>query len=273
METAEHYKEKQQSRLAAFKVNSPDPSGNKITRVFGRGDEYVVYEIESRDLADSIKVNIDTTTEEDDSGIIKRYNQIRIKFVETKAFLYKAVDKSAIKSVIAQILIHGMLEDPATANQEFESLKERIDTEYSEQFSNKMRLLFSSLLLTLCAIGLSIWTYYGHLYQEHTHIRYLIYVCCAGSVGGFFSISIGMRKLVCEKEVKNYLYIAYGLERIVIAILAATIVYFIIRTELFFGNINTLAQPLVGYIVLGFVAGFSETLIPNLLTKIENDHK
>jgi hypothetical protein len=273
MKTPEEYKLEQQKRISSLKINSLDQSDNKILRILGRGDEYVIYEIESNDLVDTIKVCIDNVTEKDDSGIIKNYNEIRIKFVEVKGYLYKVVDKSAIKSIIAQILIHGITENPTEANKQFDALKITIDTQYKEQFSNKIKLLFSALFLTLLLIVFSISTYYNKYFYDYIHIKNLIFICTAGSVGGFFSISIGLKKIICEKEVSNWLYITYGFERIIISILASTIVYFGIKTDLFFGSINSLTSPIIGYILIAFAAGFSETLIPNLLTKIETEQK
>jgi hypothetical protein len=65
--------------------------------------------------------------------------------------------------------------------------------------------------------------------------------------------------------------VIYGAERIVIAILASTIIYFAIKSDVLFGTCNKMDNPLIGYILFSFLAGFSETLVPSLMTKLEKE--
>jgi hypothetical protein len=190
------YKKEQQKRMSALKVGASDINGYHITKVFARGDEYVIYEIESKDLAESVKVYIDNVTETDESGIIKSYNSIRVKFVEIKGLLYKVVDKTTIKTIIAQILAHGLTEKPEEANTQFDSLKIEINKEYKDQFANRLRLLFSSLAVALIFIVLAVLTHYNKWFNDYTHIKFLIFVTTAGSIGGFFSLSTGLKNFI-----------------------------------------------------------------------------
>ncbi len=265
------YKKAQQKRMSLYIVGGTDINGYHITKIFARGDEYVIYEIETSDLVESIKVYIDNITELDDSGVVKRYNSIRVKFVEIKGLLYKVVDKSTIKTVIAQILAHGLIEKPEEANTQFDKLKSAISIEYNEQFANRLRLLFSSLMVTLIFITIAVLIYYHNCFRDYIHIRNLIFVSTAGSIGGFFSLSYSLKKVVCDKDVNKYLYIVYGAERIVIAILASTIIYFAIKSNVVFATCNDMDNPLIGYILFSFLAGFSETLVPSLMTKLEKE--
>lgn len=61
-------------------------------------------------------------------------------------------------------------------------------------------------------------------------------------------------------------------ERIVISILASVIVYFCIKSNLILGICNDMETPIYGYMVFSVVAGFSETFVPNVLRKLENDN-
>lgn len=220
---------------------------------------------------ESVKVYIDNVTVLDDSGIIKRYNSIRIKFVELKGLFYKVVDKTTIKTIVSQILVHGLAEKPEEANSQFDTLKIEINKDYKEQFANRLRLLFSSLTVSLILILFAILTYYNKWFYELPHIKNLIFIAAAGSIGGFFSLSSGLKKIVCEKDVNKYLYMIYGAERIIVAILASTIIYFAIKAEVIFGKCNTMNNPIIGYVLFAFLAGFSETLVPNLMTKLEKE--
>lgn len=82
-----------------------------------------------------------------------------------------------------------------------------------------------------------------------------------------------MRKTIFEKDVKWYLYVIYGVERVFVSIFGAVIVYFAIRANIVFGIANELSRPIIGYIVYSIVAGFSETLVPNLLLKLEAENR
>jgi hypothetical protein len=268
--TPEEYKEEQKKRMSLYIVGNKDKNGNIIQRIYGRGDEYILYEIASSDINDAIKVWIDTKTETDSTGIIKKYNETRAKFVEVKGCLYKVVDKMSIKNRIAQILIHGMITSSDEANKQFDDLIHEIQKEYRDQFANRMRFVLSSLMVSLVLISFSIAGYHYQIGKGEDHLYNLIFVCAGGSVGGFFSITIGVNKLICEKDVEHWLYILYGFERISIAILAAVITYFAIRADLAFGICEKLKHPVVGYTIFAVAAGFSETLVPNLLTKLES---
>lgn len=268
--TPEEYKEEQKKRLAKFKVGEKDANGYSITKVFGRGDEYVVYEIDTKDLVDSLKVWIDTKVEEDKVPI-NHYNSVRAKFSEVKGLLYKVVDKTTVKTVISHILINAITGNPDKANIQFDELITQINKEYKEQFDNRLRLLISALIFAVILIALAVYTYYSNSFEQYYHIRNLIFVTASGSVGGFFSISIGVNKIVTEKDVSLWLYILYGIERITVAILAATIVYFAIQADLVFSVCKKMTSPLIGFVTFSILAGFSETLVPNLLSKLEKE--
>jgi hypothetical protein len=268
--TPEEYKEEQKLRIANYKVGEKEANGYTITKVFGRGDEYVVYEIDTKDLVDSLKVWIDTKVEEDKVPI-NHYNAVRAKFSEVKGLLYKVVDKTTIKTIISHILINAITGNPDKANTQFDDLVLQINKEYKEQFDNRLRLLISALLFSALLIGIAIFTYFNGCLKQHLHIRNLIFITAGGSVGGFFSISIGVNKIVTEKDVSVWLYILYGIERIVVAIMASTIVYFAIQADFVFSVCKKMENPLIGYVTFSILAGFSETLVPNLLTKLEKE--
>lgn len=269
-EERKKYKEEQKQDLAKYKIGEKDSNGYTITKIFGRGDEYVVYEIETNDLVDSLKVWINTKIEED-TVPIDNYDKVRAKFSEVKGLLYKVVDKTTTKIIIAQIIINAIRGSFAEANTQFDTLIQKIHKEYKEQFKNRMRLLLSALGLTILMVFIAVFTYYNGCYKKFEHIHNLIYVLAGGSIGGFFSLSIGLNKLVCEQDVDWWLYILYGLERITIALLASVIMYFAIKCDLAFGICKEMDNPLIGYVFFGILAGFSETLVPNLLTNIEKE--
>jgi hypothetical protein len=266
------YKEDQQKRMDFYMVGKKTPSGEMITKILSRGDEYVIYEIQTKTPSDSIKMQIDTIAETDQKPL-ERFNEVRVNFSKIKGLLYKVYDDSSLKVRIAHILSHALSGKTTEANTQFNDLIKEINTEYSNQFKHRLRYLITIIMITIGLISLSINIYYYKRYADMTQVRTLVYILTGGSIGGFLSVSRRLRKTVFEKDVNKYLYIIYGFERMFISMLGALIIYFAIESNLAFGIVNELNKPIYGLVLFAIVAGFSETLIPNLLIRLEKDEK
>ena len=266
------YKEEQRKRMASLIVGSKDQSGNFITKILSKSDEYVIYEIKTKTLSESLRVQIDTE-KENDKTLIDLFNAVRVNFAKLKGLLYKVNDDTSIKTRIAHIISHALSGKADEANKQFDELIVEINKEYGEQFNHRLRYLLTILCATILLIGYSICNYYNDLYLEKIEIKHLIYMATAGAIGCFISVSRRLRKTIFEKDVKSILYIIYGLERVFISVFSSVIVYFSIKSNLVFGLANELDKPILAYIVFGIVAGFSETLVPNLLIKLERENE
>ena len=258
--------------FSKYCVGNKDVLGNTITKVFVKYDDFVIYEIQTKILSESIRIQIDEIGDrkpkENDC-----FPAVRKAFAEIKGLLYKVNDDSSIKSRIAHILSHALNGKADEANEQFKALKDEINEEYANQIRHRLKYLITTLGMTCLAIIVSILVYYYNLFDSLSEIRKLIFITTAGNIGGFISVSRRLRNIVFEKGVSQLLYVFYGIERIFIAICGAIIVYFAIKSNLIFGIVNELSQPIFGYLIFAIVAGFSETLVPNLLIKIENENK
>lgn len=266
--TPEDYKAKQKEKMESHKIGSLDISGNTITKIFSKGDEYLVYEIKTKELSDSIKVRIDTILEKDPEPI-NNFAMVREKFTQLKGLLYKVVDDTSIKARIGHILSHAITGNPDEANTQFDILIKEINTEYSNQSSHRIKYLLTTVLILLIEISFATLTYCNSWFKELNLIRHFIFISTAASIGGFISITRRLKQTVFEKDVSPFLYVFYAIERMLIALLAGVIVYFAIKSNLVFGIVKDLEQPIFGYLIFSVVAGFSETLIPSLLIKLE----
>jgi len=65
-------------------------------------------------------------------------------------------------------------------------------------------------------------------------------------------------------------YILYGIERNVFAIVGGVFIYFLIKSNLILGFIGEMNNEMFALLVFGFLAGFSETLVPNALKTLES---
>ena len=68
-ERDEYKKKKQQERIGKYVVGGTDLGGNTISKIYSRGDEYVIYEVANLPPHESMLVFIDSIIEEDDSKI------------------------------------------------------------------------------------------------------------------------------------------------------------------------------------------------------------
>jgi len=270
----ETYQEKQVRILESFKVNRNDQSNNKIKKIFVKRDEYVIYEIATNMLSESLKIYIMTKEEEEDdpAGLLDNFNKIKIELNEVKAILYKAKRENAFKQIISSAIAHGMEGEREQAIQQLIDIKNRINTEYNEEFISKVLYIGTSFVISLFFIIISILVYTNTLgiSSKYNLLKELIYISTFGIFGGLISISLKLKSIELEKEINQFYFIFYGIERMFIAIIGSIFIYFIIKSGLAFDFINNLSNPLYAYAVIAVLSGFSETLIPDVLKKMEN---
>ncbi len=263
MDSEEERARKVKAVIDSHKVGQVDTNDFIVTNVLASGNVYVIYEIKTDKIENSIRIYID------DSELERRYGNIRIKFSEVKQHLYKVVDKQSIKSIIAQILVHALLDNEEDAQKKFDELIKRINEEYFEQYRNRLRLIFGAGILFSVFVGI-----YGGFYfsnSDDSLLKNVVLSATCGSFGGFFSILLSVSKLRCEQGVPQWIYWVYGMVRILISVLAGILIYLAVKIDLVFGFCNDLSSPETGYAVFAILAGFSESLVPNFLKKLENE--
>jgi len=101
--------------------------------------------------------------------------------------------------------------------------------------------------------------------------RDLVRVATCGAAGGFLSVAIGIRKLDIDPDTRWWVNAYYGLIRLTIAIVSAIVLYFLIKAKLVLQPVFSGASPQEAFALYAFAAaaGFSETLIPNILRRTE----
>ena len=89
-------------------------------------------------------------------------------------------------------------------------------------------------------------------------------VAMFGALGGFLSISIGLKQLTIDPDADWRINAIAGASRIVIAVIASIFVYLMIAAKLALTSLNLLESD-AGIYAISMAAGFSEKLVPNLL--------
>ncbi len=95
-------------------------------------------------------------------------------------------------------------------------------------------------------------------------------VAMFGALGGFLSISIGLKKLTIDPDADWRINAIAGASRIVIAVIASIFVYLMIAAKLALTSLNLLDSD-AGIYAISMAAGFSEKLVPNLLRGLSID--
>ncbi len=99
----------------------------------------------------------------------------------------------------------------------------------------------------------------------------LVRVATCGAAGGFLSVAIGVRKLDIDPDAQWWVNAYYGLIRLTIAIISAMVLYSLIKARLVLQPMfsGTTDQEIFALYAFATAAGFSETLIPNILRSAE----
>ncbi|MDR1760945.1 MAG: hypothetical protein LBR55_00700 [Bacteroidales bacterium] len=292
----EQREQKLEETQKRYVVGGQNSLGHKITDIYVKEPNYVIYEIETPILSQSIRVNIyDEVEPVLREKLMKTFTDVFDEFISVKGILDKASDPALIKSQAAALVALALQEKDGEkcvdcgkeitcikcAEQKLQKLHNTVERKYEEQFKYKLDLLSLMGICSIMFIVLSFLVYWGCI-SVPNHI--LIYVASAGSVGGFLSVSKGIQKInffyqddmiednkekrnkknnIGETKKNNYIFfIVCGFERVFVSVTSALVVYIALMSEMIFA-LTDIKSPV--YILFGFAAGFCQELIPSIL--------
>lgn len=105
----------------------------------------------------------------------------------------------------------------------------------------------------------------GCFFTKIPKVHIWIYVLTFGALGCFLSASFRRSRLTFNTDFEKNVYVFFGVERVIISMVCAVIIAFAIKSKLIFGE-NTSFHFLM---FASTLAGFSETLIPNIFQKFD----
>ena len=281
---AKEKREENYQKMMGLKVK------NTVTEIFSRNDDFAIYGTNAKCLSNSISYSIASLNKETNDILKISITKFRTEYNKARGVLHKSNDIPLTKAKIAGILLHGFTlgismskedvekHDFVEVKQQFNELVKEVNKEYEYQFSCRLKYMTIILVLSMFFIGISVLISCNYLSVPIDDIFF--YLAAMGSIGCALSVSRKLKQIIFENDTceekqektkqffkKFPTVFLYACQRILISVFCAVVSYFAIRANLLFGFANDSGVYL--YLIVACVAGFSETLIPDFLTKIE----
>jgi len=256
--------------ISSIKKGAEDASGNIVKYVLAFQNEFVIYEIENSDINNRLRVLFDGYTQERENVLIQRFNRVKQNYIKAKGLLYRSSNFGMMKNRIAHLLatVLSTTDDGFNGNEEFEKLIDEIEAEYAKLVKHRLLYLLPAILISI-SIGIYMYINYSNSFNNNRELWEVLCVVFGSLLGGTMSIIFRISKNNFEEHLSGWYYFFTGIERIVLSVFAGAIAYVGIKSGILFGNIEDKGYWTI--VAVSILAGFSEALIPGLLTKISNE--
>jgi|WetSurSiteA1Bulk_404760.scaffolds.fasta_scaffold02268_2 hypothetical protein len=230
--------------------------GETITTLYAAKPDYLIFEGN-----DSGEVTVATDNPEIRKRCSEISQQISIvtEYLVTRRQKQKYIDQIGLAYTEA---IEGNIE-------EAKKISNKLITRIELYKINLGRFYYLLSCLSIVIIAL-VFSYFLKRYRFIPEIIPQFFIMTYASIGGFLSVAKDIKKIQVDSAEFGWFQWFYGATRILISMLSGLIIYVLVKSELILPGLNAENND---YIVcmLAIVAGFSESMIPNLLKRIEED--
>ncbi|HIF9127761.1 TPA: hypothetical protein ACX6PG_000043 [Photobacterium damselae] len=271
LSSEELYKKAQRARLAKYLIGEKDGMGYTINKVYARGDEYVIYEAKELSDIESLKVVIDTEIENNREPI-DNFSKVKDKFDKLKSVMYKSGMDASYKQRAASALVTGIMGNIDESKNLFKAIEDDALEEYKNKIYGRLFYLLGALVLTMFFVAISLGVYffrYEDFIKDNIHFAHVMYGITFACFGGLFSVSLKAKEVYAQRAIGYWMFAVYGAERLIISIISGIAAYTLVSSGLLFSVFQNNSSSIFSLLTLCFVSGFSETLIPNSLNKLE----
>jgi hypothetical protein len=265
------YLENQKEDIASHVIGGTDANGNTIAKIFARGDEYVIYEVEGLPPIESLKVKIHTKIEENDLPIMN-FQKAKDAFDRVKSVMYKTGADSSYRQRAASAIVCAILGQADEANKQFANIERDANEDYRHKVYGRLFYLLGATALTLMLSATSIAAYIfrsDQLIQANQHIAAIINAIAFATLGGLISVTYNAREVIGQRAISYWMYSIYGIERQMIAIIAGIAAYIMIKSGIFVPSFSEGKEGQFFLASICFLSGFSEKLIPSYMERLE----
>jgi len=262
--------------VADVKIRATDLTGNVILEVYVRASpQYAVYRTSDRVV---IQFADDDTKARQQRQQLATLNLVRAQINGlisdwSKSRYARFREKAAkYESRVASALILCLEGDGVAALASLNDIKADIVAERTSW--GRFEYLISASIFSLIAIG--VFTLLQHKYFRFPVPSGNIWLAArAGTIGAFFSIALAIRDRTILTNLHRRDNLADAALRILIGIVAAGVLVLMLSSNLvpsFTIGKAEISGPLIAWqtvLVVGFIAGFLERLVPDLLKQVD----
>jgi hypothetical protein len=265
------YRAEQKATLASLVIGAKDLNGNTIKKVYARGDEYVIYEIAETAAIESLKVQIYTKIEDNYEPQIN-FQKVKDNFDRLKSILYKSGADSSYKHRASSAIVTAILGNVEESNRILCNIEKDAMDDYKHSIYGRLFYLLGSVIISTLLIFAALFVYINReslFFLENKELAFLTYSVAYAALGGFFSVSLKAKEVFTQRAISYWMYTVYGAERLLVSIVSGIATYTLISSGLIFSSLITANSGVYAILSICFISGFSETLIPSSLSKIE----
>ena len=107
-----------------------------------------------------------------------------------------------------------------------------------------------------------------NIFKSDVAIMKYLYICMFGSFGGFISLNTRLEKIEFRLYEGTWSYILVSVYKIAFSCVSSVIAYFLLESGLI---LSVFKGSMSITFVIAVLAGFSESLLPNIFSGIEQD--
>ena len=248
-----------------FKPGEKDHDGEEITRVYARCDNFIIYGTKFSPICYYFQPG-DRREE-----LICKSQEICIELCKIQSMQTGGlIHHKAINAEIARALrlcFEGNVKAAKTVLIETEKRLIKL-----RRLNGRIHYILSCMatLFITSAMLISIRFIMRASLTENAIV--FIYAILCGSLGGFLSVSLSIKKLDVDPDAPWSINAISGASRILIAMIGSAFVYLLVKADIVFGIFSEY-ESLFSLLSISFTAGFSETYVPNILRKMESSQE
>ncbi len=243
-----------------------DVYGNRISHVFVKRKLFMVYQIDDADINNSLRVYISEDPRSAD--IDRRYSYIRHFYFNAKGLLARSPNLNAMKYRIAKT-VEDCLKDENLSRESAEETFKNLITFIEEEYSKATHNRFYYLLPHFVAVPVLFLMCLQLMDQRSPDNEWWVIFTAflAAALGGFMSVLRNASTLNFHEYSQKRKYVFLGGERLLLSFVAAGIAFIVLKSGavVALAGFNSYWQVMLVLVV----AGFSETLVPSILQKVE----
>ena len=263
-------------KVEDVKPGARDPTEYIVEQIYSKTTDYAVYRTPIR-VAIQFCDNVDGSRSQRQrvvplnnvrtqiTGLIDGWRNSRIPSLQVKARRYEGR--------LAAILVMALDGDSATPAASLTDLRDEITDERNSW--GRFEYLISAFVISLAVfVALTLIQKFVWPFKEQNENIWL--AGRAGALGAFFSIALAIRNRTVLTNLRRRDNISDATLRIIVGTIAAGILILLLGANMV-GNVTFAGQTWSGQslvwqkvVAIGFIGGFSERLLPDLLARYDN---